>query len=75
MDTELYYIFDCEYYWQLKHKNGMPNVINDVLVCSRLHPTSQSQNKDVIDLLAKETEYCCKKYNIKKEDYEFELYN
>lgn len=75
MDTELYYIFDCDYYWQLKHQNGMPNVINDVLVCSRLHPTSMSQDKDVVGLLAKETEYCCKKYNIKAEDYNFDIHH
>jgi hypothetical protein len=75
MDTELYYLPDCEYYWQLKHKNGMPNVISDVLVCSRLHPASVSQESDVVSLLAKETEYCCNKYNIKAEDYDFDIYH
>jgi hypothetical protein len=73
-DPELYYMFDCEYYWQLKQKNGMPVVISDVLVCSRLHPTSQSQNKDVVSLLEKEIQYCCKKYNLNREEYEYELY-
>jgi hypothetical protein len=74
-DTNLIHLFDCEYYWQLKHKNGMPNIINEVLVCSRLHPASVSMTDNMPALIAEEAEYCCKKYNIKKEDYNYDIYD
>lgn len=65
IDEDLYYVFDCEYYFRLKEKFGLPVIINDILVCSRIHPVASVNNPELIKLKDKEVEYCLNKHNLK----------
>jgi hypothetical protein len=60
-DEKLIMLMDCDIYKQLYEKFGDPYIIEDQLICNRLHDTQMQnthQNK-----LAFETEYCILKYS------------
>lgn len=65
MDESILYVVDCEYYFRLKQKLGLPKIIEDILVCSRIHPVSAVNNPEFIKLKDTEVEYSLKKNNVK----------
>lgn len=65
MDETLLYVVDCEYYFRLKQQFGLPSIIQDTLVCSRIHPVSAVNNPELFKLKDQEIEYCLKKHNVK----------
>jgi len=64
MDENLRYIVDCEFYYKLFLKTGMPNCINEVLHCLRHHPVSAAYDTKFTSLRDSEIEYCKNKYGI-----------
>lgn len=65
MDESILYVVDCEYYFRLKQKIGLPKIVEDILVCSRIHPVSAVNNPKFFNLKDTEVEYCLKKNNVK----------
>jgi len=66
MDESILYVVDCEYYYRVKQKLGMPTIINDILVCARHHPASAVDNPSFYSLKNPEVEYCLKKHGYKQ---------
>lgn len=64
MDEEILYVVDCEYYYRLKQKLGMPTVIKDILVCARHHPASAVDKPEFYNLKNPEVQYCLKKHGL-----------
>lgn len=65
MDEEILYVVDCEFYYRTKQKLGLPNVISDILVCARHHPSSAVDNPSFYSRKDPEVEYCLKKHGFK----------
>lgn len=65
MDESLLYVVDCEFYYQAKQKLGLPNVVEDILVCARHHPVSAVDNPSFYQLRGPEVEYCLKKHGLR----------
>lgn len=65
MDESILYVVDCEYYFRLKQIYGSPKIIEETLVCSRIHPVSAVNDPELIKLKDQEVVYCLNKYNIK----------
>jgi hypothetical protein len=61
-DENLTMLMDCEYYYKLYLKYGLPEVINDILITNRLHEKqiSSMYDKNIDD----EIVYLKKKYSI-----------
>lgn len=66
MDESLMYVVDCEFYYRVKQKLGLPIVISDILVCARHHPVSAVDNPSFYNLKDPEVKYCLSKHNIYK---------
>ena len=64
MDESILYVVDCEFYYRVKQKLGLPTVISDILVCARHHPVSAVDNPSFYSLKDPEVEYCLKKHNL-----------
>lgn len=59
-DENLIMMMDCEMYHRLYTKYGEPTIINDFLICNRIHDKQlQNQNQDK---LSSEIIYCKNKY-------------
>jgi hypothetical protein len=54
-------LMDCEFYYQLYKKHGLPEIIDNCLVTNRIHENqiSQKYNKNIND----EIMYVLKKHN------------
>jgi len=59
-DENLVMLMDCDLYKKLYDTYGLPHIINDYLICNRMH-ANQLQNKEK-HLLAQEIEYCKQKF-------------
>lgn len=64
MDESLMYVVDCEFYYQVKQKLGLPNIIDDILVCARHHPVSAVDDPSFYNLKDTEVAYCLAKHSI-----------
>lgn len=60
-DENLVMLMDCEYYYQLYKKYGLPKIINDILISNRTHQNqiSSKYDKDIYE----EINYVTKKYD------------
>ena len=56
LDENLSLLIDCEHFKRLHMKYGNPCIIDDPLICNRIH-LNQMQNQDA-SLMDKEKEYC-----------------
>lgn len=65
MDESILYVVDCEYYYRLKQKLGMPIIIQDILVCARHHRVSAVDKPEFYNLKDSEVKYCLEKHNLK----------
>lgn len=65
MDESILYVVDCEFYYRIKQKLGLPVIIQDILVCARHHPISTVDNPEFIKLKESEVKYCLKKHNLR----------
>ena len=62
-DENLVYFIDCEFYYGMNNKYGLPIFLNDVLISNRVggHQISSNiGNKE--NYISRETEYCIGKY-------------
>lgn len=58
-DENLVMLLDCEMYKRLYGKYGAPLILEDSLVCNRMHPSqAQKHNKEIVE----EKKYCIMKY-------------
>jgi hypothetical protein len=64
MDESILYVVDCEYYFRMKQKLGLPTVVDDILVCARHHPASAVDKPEFYSLKDGEVKYCLKKHNV-----------
>lgn len=60
-DDSLIMLLDCEMYKRLYKMYGNPTIIQDPLICNRMHKDQAQKNQD--NVLQKEIEYCRKLYN------------
>ena len=66
-DENLVYFMDCEFYYGMNNKYGLPIFLNDVLVSNRIGEYSVTTNvshKNRDYYVSKETEYCREKYGL-----------
>ena len=63
------YIVDCEFYYRLKEKLGLPTIIPEILTCIRRHPVSAVERPEFYLLKEPEVIYCLKKHQKKHEDF------
>ena len=61
-DENLVYFMDCDFYYGMNNKYGLPIFLNDVLISNRVgdHQISTHVNKQ--EYISRETEYCIGKY-------------
>jgi glycosyltransferase involved in cell wall biosynthesis len=67
-DEKLVYLMDIDFYYGMREKYEDPIFYKDILVTNRF-PHSHSISSSILDkekMLKKESDYCLKKYNIKK---------
>lgn len=67
-DEKIVYLMDIDFYYGMREKYGDPIFYKDILVTNRF-PHSHSISSNILDkekILKKESNYCLKKYNIKK---------
>jgi glycosyltransferase involved in cell wall biosynthesis len=60
-DDSLVMLLDCEMYKRLYKVHGNPMIIQDPLICNRMHKDQAQKNQN--DVLQKEIEYCRKLYD------------
>jgi glycosyltransferase involved in cell wall biosynthesis len=65
MDESILYVVDCEYYYRVKQKYGLPSIIQDILVCARHHPVSAVDKPEFYNLKNPEVKYCLNKHDVK----------
>jgi len=59
-DEKLVMLLDCEMYKRLYIKYGAPFVLEDPLICNRMHPAqAQKHNNEIVE---EEKKYCIMKY-------------
>lgn len=59
-DENLIMLLDCEMYKRLHTKYGSPLILEDPLICNRMHPSqAQKHNKEILE---EEKKYCIIKY-------------
>lgn len=61
-DENLVYFMDCDFYYGMNNKYGLPIFLNDILISNRVgdHQISTHVNKQ--EYISRETEYCIGKY-------------
>ena len=61
-DENLVYFMDCDFYYGMNNKYGLPIFLNDILISNRVgdHQISTHVNKQ--ECISRETEYCIGKY-------------
>jgi len=64
MDESILYVVDCEFYYRVKQKLGLPVIVEDILVCARHHPVSAVDNPSFYSLKDTEVAYCLQKHNL-----------
>jgi hypothetical protein len=60
-DENLTMLMDCEYYYQLYKKYGLPRVVSDILISNRMHQFQISSRYD--KNINEEINYVKQKYN------------
>ena len=62
-DENLVYFMDCEFYYGMNNKYGLPIFLNDVLISNRVGSHQISSNiGNKKNYISRETEYCIGKY-------------
>ncbi len=63
-DKKLIMLMDCEFYYRLFLKNGLPYIINEILVTNRVHQLQLQFSNNVQKNIGNEINYCLRKHNI-----------
>jgi glycosyltransferase involved in cell wall biosynthesis len=61
-DKELYYAYDCEFYWRMIKKYGNPKIITDPIVATLLGKHSLTSELATQEYINKENEYILRKH-------------
>lgn len=61
-DENLKMLMDCEFYYRMYKTYGMPFLLNEILMTNRSHSGQSQQQKDFINAMESERQYCYSKH-------------